>query len=83
MMVMYTVDRIEEGYYILLKKGNESQVLHIPIKQVRNRVQEGDVVSIIELDGAAYQYELHVRPAETHRMKQDVSALLKKLQSKK
>ncbi|MBF4500855.1 DUF3006 domain-containing protein [Savagea sp. SN6] len=81
-MLMYTVDRIEDGYYVLLKKGNEEDELLIPVHEVRNEAREGDVVSIVELDGVEQKYELHVRTEVTSKMREDVTALLRKLQNK-
>lgn len=76
----YTLDRIDDGYYVFLKRNDESHQLIIPLEEVDVKVNEGDIVEI-ETNYTGYQF--NVLKEETSDMKEKVSNLLEKLKNKK
>ncbi|WP_252503303.1 DUF3006 domain-containing protein [Sporosarcina sp. Marseille-Q4943] len=79
-MTKYTLDRIDDGFYVFLKRDDESDQLIIPLEEVKVNLNEGDIVEI-EKNEAGYQF--HVLIEETDDMKEKVSNLLEKLKNKK
>ena len=43
-MTKYTIDRMEDGYYVLLDRGDEEQGWLLPVTAVTGDVEEGDIV---------------------------------------
>ena len=54
MMKRYTLDRLDDGFYVFLEKGNEEQQLLIPEEEVSIALTEGDIVDIQQHE-AGYQ----------------------------
>jgi hypothetical protein len=76
----YTLDRIDDGFYVFLKRDDESEQLIIPLEEVEVTLNEGDIVEI-ETNETGYRFE--VLKEETSDMKEKVSNLLEKLKNKK
>ncbi|MCM3711056.1 DUF3006 domain-containing protein [Sporosarcina luteola] len=76
----YTLDRIDDGFYVFLKRDDESEQLIIPLEEVKVNLNEGDIVEI-ETNETGYRFE--VLKEETSDMKGKVSNLLEKLKNKK
>ncbi|MFS0688978.1 DUF3006 domain-containing protein [Sporosarcina sp. 179-K 8C2 HS] len=76
----YTLDRIDDGFYVFLKRDDESEQLIIPLEEVKVNLNEGDIVEI-ETNETGYRFE--VLKEETSDMKEKVSNLLEKLKNKK
>lgn len=76
----YTLDRIDDGFYVFLKRDEESEQLIIPLEEVEVNLNEGDIVEI-ETNETGYQFE--VLKEETSDMKEKVSNLLEKIKNKK
>ena len=73
MMNKYTLDRIDDGYYVFLSKEDESQQRLIPVADVKVSLTEGDIVKI-HPDGT-----IEVLQDETNKAKEKVNALIEKL----
>lgn len=79
-MKAYTVDRIEDGFYVFLLRGDELQELTVPISEISETLSEGD---IIQLETINNHYEVKLLKEETEHMKKKVADLLEKLKNKK
>lgn len=75
----YTLDRIEDDFYVFLKYPNEDEVIEIATSVLNSDIQEGDIV-LIEQDDEAIN--IKVLNEETESLKSQVADLLKKLQNK-
>lgn len=79
MMKRYTLDRLDDGFYVFLEKGNEEQQLLIPKEKVFIALTAGDIVDIQQhKDG----YQISVLKEETADRKQQVMDLIEKLKNK-
>lgn len=79
MMKRYTLDRLDDGFYVFLEKGNEEQQLLIPKEKVSIALTAGDIVDIQQhKDG----YQISVLKEETADRKQQVMDLIEKLKNK-
>lgn len=76
----YTLERIDDGFYVFLKRDDESEQLIIPLEEVEVKLNEGDIVEI-ETNESGYQFNILIE--ETADMKEKVSSLLQKLKNKK
>jgi len=76
----YTLDRIEDGFHVFLKRDNESEQLIIPSEEVEANLSEGDIVEIETIESG---YRFNALIEETADMKEKVSSLLQKLKNKK
>lgn len=76
----YTLDRIDDGFYVFLKRDDESEQLIIPLEEVEINLSEGDIVEI-EMNESGYQFNVLIEETEITRDK--VSSLLDKLKNKK
>lgn len=79
MMKRYTLDRLDDGFYVFLEKGNEEQQLLIPKEEVSTALTAGDIVDIQQhKDG----YQISILKEETANRKQQVLDLIEKLKNK-
>ena len=76
----YTLDRIEDGFYVFLLHSNEEEELLIPASKVSVNLSEGDIVCISKAES---DYLIEPLEIETGLMKDKVSSLLEKLKNKK
>lgn len=72
-MSKYTLDRIDDGFYVFLSKDDESQQRLIAVSEVNIFLTEGDIVNIHE-DGT-----IELLEEETKITKDKVDALIEKL----
>ncbi|MCP1144670.1 DUF3006 domain-containing protein [Lysinibacillus endophyticus] len=72
-MSKYTLDRIDDGFYVFLSKDDESQQRLIAVSEVNISLTEGDIVNIHE-DGT-----IELLEEETKITKDKVDALIEKL----
>ncbi|MEL3961106.1 DUF3006 domain-containing protein [Lysinibacillus endophyticus] len=72
-MSNYTLDRIDDGFYVFLSKDDESQQRLIAVSEVNISLTEGDIVNIHE-DGT-----IELLEEETKITKDKVDALIEKL----
>jgi len=79
MMKRYTLDRLDDGFYVFLEKGNEEQQLMIPKEEVSTALTEGDIVGIQQNEDG---YQISVLKEETANRKQQVMDLIEKLKNK-
>lgn len=79
MMKRYTLDRLDDGFYVFLEKGNEEQQLLIPKDKVSIALTEGDIVDIQQNEAG---YQISVLKEETANRKQQVMDLIEKLKNK-
>lgn len=75
-MRKYTLDRIDEGFYVFLSKEDESQQLLIAVSEVNDSLIEGDIVNIHK-DGT-----IELLKEETQITKDKVHSLIEKLKKK-
>ena len=76
----YTLDRIDDGFYVFLQHSNEEEELLIPASKVSVILSEGDIVCISKAESG---YVIEVMENETEIMKDKVNSLLEKLKNKK
>lgn len=76
----YTLDRIEDGFYVFLYYDNEQRELVIPVSELSVTLTEGDVVELYIIEG---HYKVRILQEETEDLKKKVADLLEKLKSKK
>lgn len=76
----YTLDRIEDGFYVFLRYPHEEEELLIPAAKIFVKLSEGDIVCIRILES---DYVIEVLENETLNMKDKVTGLLDKLKNKK
>ena len=76
----YTLDRIDDGFYVFLQHSNEEEKLLIPVSKVSVNLSEGDIVCINKVES---NYVIEALEKETEIMKDKVSSLLEKLKNKK
>lgn len=76
----YTLDRVDNGYFVFLKHPDETEELLVPEAEVRVQIAEGDIVRINKKDSG---HVVEVFEKETEDMKDKVSSLLEKLKNKK
>ena len=79
MMKRYTLDRLDDGFYVFLEKGNEEQQLMIPKEEVSTALTAGDIVDIQQNEAG---YQISVLKEETANQKQQVMDLIEKLKNK-
>lgn len=79
MMKRYTLDRLDDGFYVFLEKGNEEQQLLIPKDKVSSALTEGDIVDIQQNEAG---YQISILKEETADRKQQVMDLIEKLKNK-
>lgn len=79
MMKRYTLDRLDDGFYVFLEKGNEEQQLLIPKEEISTALTEGDIVDIQKHEAG---YQISVLKEETANRKQQVMDLIEKLKNK-
>ena len=77
----YTIDRIDEGIVVLLKKSLEEEQLLIPLEQINSVVKEGDIVLVINRTDEL-GYDITVLDEETSLIKDQVENLINKLRNK-
>ena len=75
----YTLDRIEDGFYVFLLSDDERQELVIAVAEISAELAEGDIVELRKTEGV---YEVRVLQQETDDMKKKVTDLLEKLKNK-
>ena len=68
----FTVDRIEEGYAVLLLRDEESTTLNWPLETIPFSVSEGDILT----------FEIEKDEEEREAARERVKSLLQKLQEK-
>ena len=76
----YTLDRIDDGFYVFLRHSNEEEELLIPASKVSVKLSEGDIVCISKTES---DYIIEALENETEIMKDKVNSLLEKLKNKK
>ncbi|GKV55798.1 hypothetical protein NCCP2222_17450 [Sporosarcina sp. NCCP-2222] len=76
----YTLDRMENGYYVFTDYPAEEKSLLIEVGEVDVELKEGDIVTIEEIDGS---YAIERLETETKEMEDNVRSLLEKLKNKK
>ena len=76
----YTLDRIDDGFYVFLQHSNEEEELLIAASKVSVKLSEGDIVFISKTES---DYLIEPLEIETGLMKDKVSSLLEKLKNKK
>ena len=76
----YTLDRIDDGFYVFLQHSKEEEELLIPASKVSVKLSEGDIVFISKTES---DYLIEALEIETGIMKDKVSSLLEKLKNKK
>lgn len=81
-MTKYTLDRIEDGFYVFLSRVDESDQILVPSDNVKSFVREGDIVEIYPATDTE-EMKIVVLEEETKDMKEKVSSLLDKLKNKK
>ena len=79
MMKRYTLDRLDDGFYVFLEKGNEEQQLLIPKEKVSIALTAGDIVDIQQNEAG---YQISILKEETANRKQQVMDLIEKLKNK-
>lgn len=79
MMKRYTLDRLDDGFYVFLEKGNEEQQLMIPKEEVSTALTAGDIVNIQQNEAG---YQISILKEETANRKQQVLDLIEKLKNK-
>lgn len=79
MMKRYTLDRLDDGFYVFLEKGNEEQELLIPKEEVCTALSAGDIVNIQQNEAG---YQISILKEETANRKQQVLDLIEKLKNK-
>ncbi|GKW47013.1 DUF3006 domain-containing protein [Planococcus sp. NCCP-2050] len=79
MMKRYTLDRLDDGFYVFLEKGNEEQQLLIPKEEISSVLTDGDIVDIQQNETG---YQISVLKEETTDRKQQVMDLIEKLKNK-
>lgn len=68
----FTVDRIEEGYAVLLLRNEESTIVNWPLKAIPFSISEGDVLI----------FKIEKDEEEKDAARERVKSLLQKLQEK-
>lgn len=68
----FTVDRIEEGYAVLLLRDEESTTVNWPLETIPFSVSEGDILT----------FEIEKDEQEKEAVRERVKSLLQKLQEK-
>ncbi len=68
----FTVDRIEEGYAVLLLRDEESTTVNWPLETIPFSVSEGDILT----------FEIEKDEEEREAARERVKSLLQKLQEK-
>ena len=68
----FTVDRIEEGYAVLLLRDEESTTVNWPLETIPFSVSEGDILT----------FEIEEDEEEREAARERVKSLLQKLQEK-
>ena len=68
----FTVDRIEEGYAVLLLRDEESTTVNWPLETIPFSVSEGDILT----------FEIEKDEQEREAARERVKSLLQKLQEK-
>lgn len=82
-MTKYTIDRMEDGYYVLLDREDEEQEWLLPVTAVIGDVEEGDIVSVTVRETEENRtYELTRHEEERKAQEDYVRQLLEKLQKK-
>lgn len=75
----YTLDRIEDGYYVFLPYPDEDDELIISTTKVTPPVREGDIVYLIDRSD---HFTAEIQREETTIVKEEVESLLEKLKNK-
>lgn len=82
-MTKYTIDRMEDGYYVLLDREDEEQEWLLPVTAVTGDVEEGDIVSVTVCETEENRtYELTRHEEERKAQEDYIRQLLEKLQKK-
>lgn len=82
-MTKYTIDRMEDGYYVLLDREDEEQEWLLPVTAVIGDVEEGDIVSVTVCETEENRtYELTRHEEERKAQEDYIRQLLEKLQKK-
>ena len=76
----YTLDRIEDSFYVFLYYENEQRELVIPVSELSTKLTEGDVVELYITEG---HYKVQFLQEETEDLKKKAADLLEKLKNKK
>lgn len=79
-MMKYTLDRVENGQYVFVEKGNEINEVIISKEFVPFEIAEGDIVNITESEEG---YIFEKLEEEQQIRKDDVQSLIDKLKNKK
>jgi len=79
-MKKYTLDQITDGQYIFLERPEEINQFSIPENEITEKLSEGDIVNIQEVDGI---YRVNILKEETRITRKKVNDLLEKLKNKK
>ncbi|MEK3934940.1 DUF3006 family protein [Sporosarcina sp. FSL W7-1349] len=77
---IFTLDRIDDGIYVFLKRSDEREELLLPSSAILVELNEGDIVQIRQTGD---RYEIEPLQKVTMEMKSKVEELLEKLQNRK
>ncbi|MFX3672850.1 MAG: DUF3006 domain-containing protein [Paenisporosarcina sp.] len=77
----YSVDRIDDGYVVLLKRPFEVDQLLIPIEEINFEVSEGDIVLVASSEDGN-DYIITLLDNETAQARDNVDYLIEKLKNK-
>ncbi|GEM_PF-3570383 len=81
-MTVYTIDRFEGEFAVILERGNESVQRDVPLTQLPSMVQQGDLVDI-EFSEDGVIRKAVILNEQTLSAKQRAEALLQKLLDQK
>ena len=77
----FTVDRIDEGIVVLLKKPLEVEQLLVPLEKIDIEVTEGDILLVTtKTDDSGY--DITLLEEETSLSKNKINNLIEKLKNK-
>ncbi|WP_195913931.1 DUF3006 family protein [Planomicrobium sp. YIM 101495] len=78
-MKRYTLDRLDDSFYVFVEKGAEENQLLIPENEVTVSLTEGTIVQISKDESGYHILKLE---KETADRKQEVADLIEKLKNK-
>lgn len=78
-MKKYTLDRLDDGFYVFVEKGAEENQLLVPENEVTVSLAEGTIVQISKDESG---YRIEKLEQETMDRKQQVADLIEKLKNK-
>lgn len=74
----YTLDRLEGEFAVFLKYPTETESILVPCAEMKEPLNEGDIVSISILHET---YKIELLENETMKQKDNVQSLLEKLKN--